>query len=356
MRTVDLTSRSRLRFGVMGAAGIAVCLLLSYVAAQQSHPRASYLQAVFGRAGEGLDTHSDVKIRGVKVGGVSSVRLTGDGRRALVTIRLDRGVRAPVTSEAAVVPLSVFGPKYIDLRPGKDEQTGPFLANRATITKTADPQELTDLAAPTVHLFDAMAPQDLAAILSTLGAGLDGRGQEVGGLVDNSAKLLDLGARRRQDLSGIIGNGSALAETAAAHGDEVGQIIDDLNVVLPSVTGDPRQFGRLLDGLDSSAGTLVQILGSDPRAPGRIIDAVAPTAGVLYAYRAYFPDLITSGGAILTQLTGIARAPGPHHTLLSRVTIHIEPTNALCKTLVGLCGPAPPARPDEPNAGAKGGN
>jgi phospholipid/cholesterol/gamma-HCH transport system substrate-binding protein len=339
----------------MGAAGISACLVLSFLAARETHPGASHLRASFGRAGEGLDTHSDVKIRGVKVGGVSSVRLTEDGR-ALVTIWLNRGVRAPVTAEAAVVPLSVFGPKYIDLRPGQGEGTGPFLADGASIAKTADPQELTDVAAPAVRLFDALAPQDLATIMNALGTGFSGRGEEVGGLLDDSAKLLDLTARRRSDLGGIIGDGSALAQTAAAHGDEIGQITDDLNVIIPSVTGDPAQFGRLVDGLDQSARTLDQILESDPRGPGRIIDSVTPTAGVLYRYRSYFPDLLSGGNSILTQLAGIARAPGPHNTLLSRVTVHINPTNVLCESLPGLCGPIEPAVPNKPNPGTKRGN
>jgi phospholipid/cholesterol/gamma-HCH transport system substrate-binding protein len=127
-------------------------------------------------------------------------------------------------------------------------------------------------------------------------------------------------------------------------------------VIIPLVTGDPAQFGRLVDGLDQSARTLDQILESDPRGPGRIIDSVTPTAGVLYRYRSYFPDLLSGGNSILTQLAGIARAPGPHNTLLSRVTVHIDPTNVLCESLPGLCGPIEPAVPNKPNPGTKRGN
>ncbi|MFD0689518.1 MCE family protein [Actinomadura fibrosa] len=355
MRTTDLSPRTRFRYGALGAAGIAGLLVLSYLGTRDTHPGASHLHAVFGRAGEGLDTHSAVKVRGVKVGGVSAVRLTPDGR-ARVTLRLDRGVKAPAGSEAAVVPLSVFGPKYIDLRPGTGEGTGPFLPDGATIAKTADPQELTDVAAPAVHLFDAIAPQDLATILDTLNGGLDGRGEEVGGLIDDSAKLLNATAGRSGDLGRLVDDGGAVLGTAADHAAEIGGIAADLNTVLPAMTGDRAQFERLLAGLDGSARTLDGILRADPGAAGRVVDAASPATGVLYRYRSYFPDLISSSGSVLTQLTGIARAPGPHNTLLSRVTIHIDPSDALCDALPGLCSPIEPAVPNKPDPGAaKGG-
>ncbi|MBO2447686.1 MCE family protein [Actinomadura barringtoniae] len=353
MKTTDLTPRTRLRFGAVGATVIGACLVASFVAARETHPGAHYLRATFGRAGEGLDTRSDVKIRGVKVGGVASVRLTADGR-AQVTIRLDHGVRAPASTEAAVVPLSVFGPKYIDLRPGQGEGTGPYLADGGTIAKTQDPQELTDVAEPTTRLFDALNPRDIATIMTALG-GIDGRGQEMSRLMDDSSKLLGLGARRSADLGAVLDNGGKVAGTVADHSAEIGPMTADLDTVLTSVTGDPARFETMLNGISGSARTLVQILGVDPRAPGRIIDSIGPVATVLHTYRGYFPDLISGSSNVLTQLTGIARAPGPHKTLLSRVTIHINPNEVLCETLPGICGPIPPAIPQKPPTGTKRG-
>ncbi|MEU9017799.1 MlaD family protein [Actinomadura sp. NPDC048394] len=354
MRTVDLTPRTRRRFGALGAALVAAAGLGSYLAARDTHPGSTYLRATFGRAGEGLDDRSDVKIRGVKVGQVASVRLTPEGK-ALVRIRLDHGVRAPVTAEAAISPLSAFGPKYVDLRPGRDEGGGPYLRDGGTIARTSDPQDLTDVAAPTVDLLDALGPDDVATIMRSLGTGLDGRGAELASLVDDSSKLLGVTARRSGDLGTLIGNGGALAGTAARHGDEIGRITDDLTKVAPSITGDPGQFAKMLAGLDESARTLNQILASNPKAAGRAIDAFTPAASVLSKYRGYFPDLISSSGLILTQLAGIANIPGPHGTLLSRVTIHINPSTALCDSLPGICGPIEPAVPNKPNPPANGG-
>ena len=45
------------------------------------------------------------------------------------------GVRLPSSTVAAVEPASVFGPKFVDLRPGAGEATGPYLAAGAVITR-----------------------------------------------------------------------------------------------------------------------------------------------------------------------------------------------------------------------------
>ncbi|WP_051300421.1 MlaD family protein [Actinomadura rifamycini] len=355
MKTVDLTPRSRLRFGALGAAVLAACLAASVLAARDTHPGSIHLRASFGRAGEGLTDHSDVRIRGVTVGRVASIRLTGAGR-ALVTLRVDPGVRVPVAAEAAIVPLSAFGPKYVDLRPGRDEATGPFLADGGTIARTTDPRELTDVAAPAVDLLEALGPRDVATITAALGGGLGGRGGTLGGLIDDSAALLGVTARRADDLGAVIADGGALAATAAEHGEEIGGIAADLDTVLPAVTGEPEEFRRLLTGLDESARTVERILAADPGAPGRIIGAADPAVGVLYRERGVFPDLISSSGSILTQLAGIANIPGPHGTLLSRVTVHVESSTLLCETLPGICGPVEPAIPEDPRAAGREGD
>ncbi|GGV36207.1 hypothetical protein GCM10010182_70510 [Actinomadura cremea] len=351
MRTVDLTPRSRIRFGAIGATVLTACLVVSFLALRETHPGSIHLNAAFGRAGEGLTTDSDVRVRGVTVGQVSGVDLTEAGR-AMVTLRIDPGVRVPAGAEVAIVPLSAFGPKYVDLRLGREEGRGPFLSDGGTIERTTDPQELTDVAEPAVELLKALGPQDLATIMGALNGGLGGRGEALGGLIDDSAKLLGVTSRRTDELGGIARDGGALAATAAEHGDEIGGVIDDLNTVLPSVTGDSEQFGRLLTGLNDSARTLDRILSADPRAPGRIIRSVDPAAGVLYGNRRHYPDLISSSGSILTQLAGIANIPGPHGTLLSRVTVHVESSNLLCETLPGICGPVEPAIPEDPHAAA----
>ena len=82
------------------------------------------LNASFDAAGQGLQKGSDIKIRGVNVGKVSTVKLV-DGR-ALVTMELSRATKVPITAIATVRAKTLFGEKFVDVDPGPGETTGPY--------------------------------------------------------------------------------------------------------------------------------------------------------------------------------------------------------------------------------------
>ncbi len=345
MMNSDLTRRSRRLFGLIGAGAIAACGVVSYLGTQQSHPGATYLQATFGRAGQGLDQQSDVKIRGINVGQVASVKLTGQGR-VLVRIRLNHGVKAPQTSSLAIEPLSIFGPKFIDLRPGAGEGTGPYLADGSTIGQTVDPQELTDIAQPTYNLLNAINPQDAATLLHTFSAGLDGRGPALAGTIDNAAKLLDLSSANSANLKTLIGNGVPITSTLADRGDEIISMARDLNLLSSTIAADPKRFTTMLTGTNAVADQVVALLRSDPGGVGRILDSVAPALKVSYDLRANTPELIRGVGAFFDQSSGILQVPGPvKGTLLGTETVHIDIGNPICSFILGLCSQYPQPLP-----------
>lgn len=143
--------------------GIAVSVLVLLVATtffvlrSASQVSGVRVDAVFGRAGQGMDTNSPVKIRGITVGDVTAVSLNARGR-AVVTMHLQSGVRLPRTVTASIEPTSVFGPKYVNLKPGPAEATGPYLPAGAVITSTEDPLDLSDTLGDAYRGLDAVDP------------------------------------------------------------------------------------------------------------------------------------------------------------------------------------------------------
>jgi len=345
MMNSDLTKGSRRLFGLIGAGAIAACAVVSYFGVQQSHPGATYLQATFGRAGQGLDQQSDVKVRGINVGQVASVKLDRNGK-VLVRIRLNHGIKAPTTSSLSIQPLSIFGPKFIDLDPGTEEGTGPYLADGATIAKTTDPQELTDIAQPTYNLLNAIEPQDVATLLQTFSAGLDGRGPALAGTLDNAAALLDLTTKDAGNLKSLIGDSVPITGTLADRGKEIVNLAQDLNMISPTISTDPAAFRDLLTGTGTVSDQVVALLKSDPQGPGRILDALLPALKVSYDLRANTPQLISGVGAFFDQSSGILQVPGPQPgTLLGTETVHIDIGNPICSFILGLCSQYPQPLP-----------
>jgi phospholipid/cholesterol/gamma-HCH transport system substrate-binding protein len=339
----DLSRRSRLTFGLIGAGVLALGAVIAYPGLRNDHPGSTYLEASFGRAGEGLDDQSAVKIRGINVGAVSSIRLDAQGR-VRVRIRLDKGIRAAVTTTAAIQPLSVFGPKFIELDPGSGEATGPYLTDGGTITRTQDPQELADIARPADRLLSAVSPEDLTVILHSVSQGVAGRGQELADTIDNAGRLLDLGSQDIADLRKLIANGSALARSSSDHGDQLVALARNLNALAEPIAGNPAQVRELLDRGAQSAQMVNALLLATPGAVGRILDRAVPTVDTLYLNRHYIPLLISAVGADFNEVAGVIRVPGPHNTLLTRTTSTVG-AGFLCQTILGLCGPPAPALP-----------
>ncbi|MDP1819807.1 MAG: MlaD family protein, partial [Acidimicrobiales bacterium] len=128
--------------------------------------------AVFPSSSQGVftDGGTEVKVRGVPVGTVRGVRLLADGR-AEVTLRLDDDVRVPDTVEARLEPLSVFGPKFVDLVPGAGEGEGPFLDEGDRITRAVTGTELTEVLDGASRLFQAIDPVDLVTVFDAVSEG-----------------------------------------------------------------------------------------------------------------------------------------------------------------------------------------
>ncbi len=68
----------------------------------------------------GLKPKSPVEIAGVIVGQVSGIRLD-DTYRARVDLNLDKDLKVPVDSSAAIVTAGLLGDRYIQLTPGAEE-------------------------------------------------------------------------------------------------------------------------------------------------------------------------------------------------------------------------------------------
>ncbi|MGI8332959.1 MlaD family protein [Actinomadura scrupuli] len=344
MMNSDLSPRSRRLFRLIGAGAVAAGVVASYLGVQAGHPGSTYLVATFGRAGQGLDDQSDVKIRGINVGNVSSVKLTKEGK-VRVRIRLNRGIKAPQSTVAVIEPLSVFGPKFVNLEPGSGENVGPYLADGGVIGQTRDPQELSDIAEPTYNLLGAVDPADLTTLLQTFSSGLNGRGPQLAATIDNAAKLLDLSERNSGNLKTLIGNGRILSATLGDRGGQIVNLARDVNTLTPVLSEDPARLSALLTQGGQVSQRVSAILASSPKAPGTIIDRLLPALDISYQGRANTPELISGVGGFFNQTAGILQVPGPHGTLLGTETVHIYLNDPVCTFVLDLCHPYPKPLP-----------
>jgi phospholipid/cholesterol/gamma-HCH transport system substrate-binding protein len=299
------------------------------------------LTADFDEASQGLTTTSPVKIRGMQVGQVEEIALLPDGR-ARLTLRIEEGVRVPTSVRASLEPESVFGPKFINLLPGAGEKDGPFLAGGAHIAATEESGDLNDLLSDANRTLAAIDPRDVSIIVGTLAQGLGGQGDQLRGLIDDTATLVAIGHRHRERARTFTADLARLTEVRGV-GSAVAGIAGDTDAVVDTAAsgegrlrnlagGGAQLAGTLADGLNRHGGQLRESFRSAERATALVYAQL----GVAGPAIRQMTDLLP-----LYRTVGWPPAPNGKHMLAVKVMLPSDP----CELLLGLCpagtGPAP---------------
>ncbi|MFI0354810.1 MlaD family protein [Actinomadura sp. 9N407] len=333
-RRYPLRRRLLISVATLAVTGLAVYGLV----ARPFQDEGTMLTAEFGRAGQGLGSGAPVKIRGVTVGTVADTELAASGR-ARLKLRIRPGTRVPDSVTAAIEPASAFGPKFVNLKPGAHERGGPFLASGASIARTADPRDLSDLLADADAGLGAIDPAEVATIVHTLAEGLDGQGARLRGTIDQSGVLLNVAHKRRAEARRFLADSALLSTALSGSGDELIAIGGDTNTLISSTAaGGTGRLGAFADqlstisalvshGLDKRGGQLGEAFRSGERA-----------AAVIYGQLGLLGNAVRTGNTLLPlygELTS-ARGPGGKNYIRSQALLPSDP----CELLVGLCGPS----------------
>jgi phospholipid/cholesterol/gamma-HCH transport system substrate-binding protein len=136
-------SRLELLVGLFVLAGLAAMTWLTLkVGAGSFLPGPSYVvEARFSNTG-GLNVGSSVRVAGVTVGTVESLRIDPVNYGAIATLRLSQELKLPTDTMASIKTTGLIGDKHIALSPGADET---HLRSGAQITMTESSVDLESL-------------------------------------------------------------------------------------------------------------------------------------------------------------------------------------------------------------------
>lgn len=105
--------------------GLTFCTLLVAIFLSYGQPDAelddgSYkIKATFSRV-DGLADDAEVRMGGVQVGQVIAAELN-ENYRAVLTMRINEGIKLPLDTSAAIHTDGLFGAKFVELEPGGEE-------------------------------------------------------------------------------------------------------------------------------------------------------------------------------------------------------------------------------------------
>ncbi len=101
---------------------IIACLVLVFAYKENSGQDVSgyNVTAKFDRV-DGLAEGSDIKLSGIKIGKVTSLKIDPKIYMAVATLTISDNIKLPIDSSAAIISESLLGGKYLSITPGGEE-------------------------------------------------------------------------------------------------------------------------------------------------------------------------------------------------------------------------------------------
>ena len=278
------------RHTALGAAFVVAVLAASALVAAQFEgalDRFEPVTVLADRAGLLMDRGAEVKVLGVTVGTVRDVTPTADGAELAVGLYPAMAAEVPADVTANVVPLTIFGAKYIELvRP---LTPAPPIKAGAVIAGSRVAVEINETCEHLLGQLNAIEPSTYDLALTAVADALRGNGDRLGKLtedLDGYLGRLDPSLPALHDdlvkAPPVLDMYAAVAPDAIRVGDNLGVTSDTLAAgqlagFLLSLTKFGNQGADFLQGVDQP---LTDALGIS-----------RPAAGLLADYSTMFPCL-----------------------------------------------------------------
>jgi phospholipid/cholesterol/gamma-HCH transport system substrate-binding protein len=254
-----------------GAFAAVTLLLTFFIAAQimgtSFHDRYR-LVAVFDDV-TGLLTGDQVKIAGAPVGRVSGIKVISG--KAEVRMEIDKGVRLPADSTAAVRWRNLIGQRMIYLEPGRSTA---MLAAGARIPHTRSVVDLGEIVNSLGPLTRSLDPAQINQVLTAFATMLDGNQGNVELIVRNLDGLLRTFAARRDLLRQLTQDYTTVSDAIARRDRQIAQSVDNLarltdvfaknrtllDDAVVQVAGVTANLNQVLEGNQAQLGRIIRNL------------------------------------------------------------------------------------------------
>ncbi|KQY56418.1 MCE family protein [Nocardioides sp. Root140] len=292
----------------------------------------------------GLYPRASVTYRGVEVGTVSNLEVTGDS--AVATLRIDDGAKIPEGVTAELHSTSAIGEQYIDLVDSEKGAAGDdHLADGDAIPQdrsVAMPQ-ITPVLDSVNRLLESVPKAKTQRLLSQVDAGLGGTGPELNELVTSAGQLLTEAQSQVDATTSLI---AALQPVLTTQRD-LGTVTKSYAGALNEVTGvladnDSSDIRALLrsapGGLDAATGTVKEL---QPVLP-RMLANLTTNAEVL---NTYLPEIRQT---LVVYPATIARLQSTLNPRVEQGDVQLDLRAALNNPPTCLAGYLPPAERRRP--------
>lgn len=274
------------------AAFVLVTAMLLIVAVAYGMFRGTFTSTVpvtvtAARAGLVMDPGAKVKMRGVEVGRVSAVDLSGS--QAVITLQLqpDMLTLIPANSGVEIESTTVFGAKFVSFIPPEKPSAVP-IAQGANITSQNVTVEFNTVFQNLSTVLQAVQPEKLNATLGAIATALHGRGDQFG---QTLAQANDVLTQLNPSVPALQNDLQKAAVVTNTYGDAAPALLNTLNNLTftsGTIVDQQANLDKLLLDVTGLATTGTDVLGKNQPALATTFSLLRPTSELLYKYSPEF--------------------------------------------------------------------
>ena len=305
--------------GVSYIVVLALLITMSILTYRKALPWQGTVRVTLTTTTPGLELNplSDVKLQGVRVGEVR--RITSNGQAATIEIALDPDKISliPANVDAAIVPKTLFGEKFVDLRTPASPSSARIAAG-SVIKQSTTSVEIGQLFSNLVPVLEALKPEQLSVMLSSMAQALDGRGETMAETLNQLQGFLHEVDPHLDTLTHDI---VQFAKTADVYADAAPDLISILSstaaisreLLMPK----EQKFEAFLDQVIASSDKTKQVLQENAQHLITLSGKSRPVLAVLDEYAVGLPCLLRDLHTADTLATQTVGAHGPFVNLVA---------------------------------------
>lgn len=241
------------------------------------------IELISQRAGLVMEPGAKVRLRGVQVGEVKTVRSNYDSVRLELAIDREQLQHIPANIGAEVRATTVFGAKYVDLIYPRQPSRQRLGAGAKLVSKNVS-TEVNTVFQNLVALLNQIDPAKLNGILSAFAVGLGGQGSRLGeAITDSNQVLSELNPRAdtiRKDWRSVKG----FSDTYNAAAQDLVKTLAAFSTASMTITDNKHSLDALLLSTIGLSRSGINLLGPNKDNLVKGFNALEPTTALLSKY------------------------------------------------------------------------
>jgi phospholipid/cholesterol/gamma-HCH transport system substrate-binding protein len=218
----------------------------------------------------GLLDGDQVKVAGAPVGRVEDIKVKNG--KAEVTMAVDKTVRLPTDTTAAVRWRNLIGQRMIYLEPGHSPNR---LRDGARVPHTRSVVDLGEIVNNLGPLTRNLDPTQINQVLNAFATMLDGNEGNINLIIQNLDGLLRTFAARRQVIEQMTKDYTTVSDAIAKRDRQIAQSVDNLAQLTDVFAKNNKLLDNAVVEISGVTTNLNQVLGGNEEQLGRIIHNLA---------------------------------------------------------------------------------